>query len=234
MPMIVPFYLKTADFDEPRDPTYYLVAANGIFLVKKTRIFAAVTAATTVAGLDAVGPSLALQFPHVPRGILEQTYGFFRYVYQHFEGEAIVFIYYSPERDEFKVEAPPQRLTRRWTRSGWSMALSVEYQTIPRPCGYIKLGDAHSHADCSAFFSSTDDEDDEEDGLRVVMGRMDRVRPDVRVSFIANGIRFGLEVEDVLEGFVDPLPPPSAWTRRVICVDENQRERGHGDEGGRC
>jgi hypothetical protein len=234
MHMIVPFYLKTADFDEPTDSMYYLAAANGTFLVKKTGLFAAVTATTTMAGLDQATPALELHFPRIPSNILEQTYGFFRDIYRRFDGEAIVFIYYSPERNEFKVEPPPQRLTRRRTRSGWSTAARVEYQTIARPSGYFKLGDVHSHADSKAFFSSTDDEDDEEDGLRVVMGRFDRARPDVCVSFVANGTRFGLQVGDVLEEFVDPLPPPSAWTHRVICVDEDLRERGHRDECERC
>jgi hypothetical protein len=94
---------------------------------------------------------------------------------------------------------------------------------VTRPAGFLKLGDAHSHGDSPAFFSSIDDRDDGEDGLRVVMGRLDRPRPDICVSFVANGTRFRLDVEDVLEDFTEPLPPPEAWTRRVACRYENAR-----------
>jgi hypothetical protein len=149
--------------------------------------------------------------------LLEQIYGFFQLVFNRWDGEAVVFLYYSPARCEFLADAPPQQLTRYRTHRGWSTAGHVEYRSISRPDGFLKLGDAHSHGDSAAFFSSVDDRDDCEDGLRIVMGHLDRSRPDVRVSFIANGTRFRLEAEDVLDAFNEPLEPPERWTRRVSC-----------------
>jgi hypothetical protein len=121
------------------------------------------------------------------------------------------------------VDAPPQRLTRYRTYRGWRTAGKVEYGSLPRPAGFLKLGDAHSHADSPAYFSSVDDRDDGEDGLRVVIGDLDRSRPDVDVSFVANGTRFKLDVQDVLEHFTVALAPPEAWTRRVTCHYEDSR-----------
>jgi hypothetical protein len=211
---MIPVHLKTSDLKDVGDETYYLVAANGVFLVKTAALFSA--------GLQEQAPSLALSIPKVPRGLLEPIYGFFQLVYDRFDGEAVVFLYYSPERCEFQAEAPPQRLTRIRTSRGWRTASRVEYRSIPRPDGFLKLGDAHSHGDSPAFFSSTDDRDDVEDGLRVVMGRLDRPRPDVGVSFVANGTRFRVEVEDVLEEFADHTRPPEAWTRRITCRFEDR------------
>ena len=219
-------YLKTRDGGEPSDATYYLLAANGAFLAKKTPLFASITHAPTVAGLEQQVPALDLSFPKLPRDLLEQIYGFFQFVYKRLDGEAIVFIYYSPDRGEFHVDAPPQTLTRYRTHHGWRTLGSVEYRAIPRPEGFLKLGDAHSHGDCHAFFSSTDDRDDAEDGLRVVMGKLDRPELDVCVSFVAGGTRFKLEPGSVLEDFTEPVPPPQAWTERVFCRYEDRHGVG--------
>jgi hypothetical protein len=229
---MIPFYLKTADFGEAIDSTYYLVAANGVFLVKRSGLFSSVTEAGTVTGLVTQRPSLALSFPKLPRSLLERIYGFFKFVYDRLDGEAVVFIYYSPELGEFRADAPPQTLTRYRTVRGWQTEGRVEYRFLPRPEGFLKLGDAHSHGDSHAFFSCVDDRDDGEDGLRVVMGDLDRAEPDVRVSFVANGTRFELEAGDVLEDFSEAAPSPESWTRRITCRYEDPghraRQDGHG------
>jgi hypothetical protein len=218
----IPVYLKTRDGGEPSDPTYYLLAANGVFFVKKTRLFRSVTEAVVVAGLEQQLLSLDLAFPKLPRHLLERIWGFFQFVYDRLDGEAIVFIYYSPAQGEFYVDAPPQTLTRHRTRHGLLTQGNVEYRSIPHPEGFLKLGDAHSHGNSAAFFSSTDDRDDSEDGLRVVMGKLGRPEPDVCVSFVANGTRFRLESGTVLEDFQKPLPPPEAWIQRVTCRYEDR------------
>lgn len=226
----IPVYLKTPEAGEPSDTTYYVLASNGVFLAKKTPLFASITQAPAVAGLEQQVPSLELSFPKLPRDLLERIYGFFQFVYKRLDGEAIVFIYFSPERGEFRVDVPPQTLTRYRTHHGWRTAGNVEYRSIPRPDGFLKLGDAHSHADCPAFFSSTDDRDDAEDGLRLVMGKLDRSQPDVCVSFVTCGTRFTLEPEGVLEDFTEPVPPAQAWTERVLCRYEDRH--GLGGYGG--
>jgi hypothetical protein len=218
---MIPVYFKTGDFVEPAPPLYYLVTAQGNFLVKKTSLFTSITEVTAIPGLLDQGESLSLRFPKVPREILEQMYGFFDAVYQKWEGEAIVFLYYSPGDGAFRLEAPPQTLFRHQSAYGfWRTEMKVEYGYWPRPPGFIKLGDAHSHADLPAFFSCTDDRDDQEDGLRITLGHLDRARPDVSVSFVASGARFALKAESVLEDFSAPLPPPPAWLERVTCREK--------------
>lgn len=223
---MIPLVLKTGDFVAPGQPAYYLVAANGAYLVKNTRLFSSVTESKVIAGLEPESPSLRLAFGKVPRQLLEKIYGFFQFVYDRVDGEAIVFLYYCPERAEFHVEAPPQWVTRYRCDEEWRTRGSLEYRAIPRPPGFLKLGDAHSHGDSSAFFSRIDDRDDGEDGLRIVIGRLDRAWPDVCVSFVANGTRFELEPNDVLEDFNLPLlPPPVEWSRRVRCRYEDRGQR---------
>jgi hypothetical protein len=223
---MIPIHLKTPEFSEPASPLYYLVAANGVHLVRKTKLFTAVIAAPVVAGLETQTPTLTLAFDRLPRDLMERMYGFFLAVYRKWEGEAIVIIYYSPTQRRFLVGVPPQTLTRHRVSGQWRTCGRMDYGALRRPEGFLKLGDAHSHADLPAFFSHTDDEDDEEDGLRIVMGWLDRARPDLRVSFVAGGTRFMFEPEEVTESFSEAREPPESWLRRVS-VCEEVRRRDH-------
>lgn len=219
---MIPVCFKTTDFTEPAASLYYLVTADGNFLVRKTGLFASVTEARVIPGLLEQRESLTLNLPRVPRSIMERMYDFFDAVHTRWGGEAIVFLYYSPEKRSFRLAVPPQTLFRYQTISGfWRTEMRVVYGWLPRPEGFIKLGDAHSHGDLPAFFSCTDDKDDRDDGLRITLGRLDRSRPDVEVSFVVNGTRFILNPEDALEDFFDPVPPPPEWLERVTCQMED-------------
>ena len=225
MPPIIPIYLKS-ETEAPADPLYYVVAANGTFLVRKTLLFTATTTVNEVIGLEPEAPAVALHFPKIPRAIMERVLGFFRLVYRRWDGEAVVVLFYSPERGEFLADAPPQVLQRFRSRDRWRTEGRVEYGAIARPDGFLKLGDVHSHGDCAAFFSRTDDRDDDEDGLRIVVGRVDRARLDVCASFVANGCRFSLSPRDVIETSsapFSPVAPPEEWVRRVVCRYETSR-----------
>ncbi len=217
---MIPAYFKSESFLPPAAPYYHLVAANGVYLVRNTELFSSVTKVDAVPGLAPEEESCTLYFPRVPREITAQLYGLFQAVYDEWEGEAVAFLYYTAESRTFLVDVPPQVLFRhRWV-DGWSTEKKVIYGSLPRPEGYVKLGDAHSHANFPAFFSCTDDRDDVEDGLRLVVGDLHRVEPSISVSFVASGTRFALRPEDVLEDFSTPAPPPREWLERVVLQEE--------------
>jgi hypothetical protein len=65
-----------------------------------------------------------------------------------------------------------------------------------------------------------DDQDEAcENGLHIVIGHLDRQQPDMSVSFVASGTRFILRLEDAVEGFTTPRPPPSQWLQQVQCCE---------------
>lgn len=234
---MLPVYLKTGDTQPPTDPVYYVVAANGTFLVRNTALFTATTPTAEVIGLERQQQEVRLHFPKIPRPVMERIIGFFRMVYLRWDGEAIAFLFYAPDRREFRVEIPSQTLPRLRSGEGWRTAGRLEYATVPRPEGFLKLGDVHSHRDSPAFFSSIDDRDDNEDGLRVVVGRLGRARVQVRASFVANGCRFAVAPHDVIETSptpFSPVSPPEEWMRRVVCryepVVSTNEWRGIGHE----
>jgi PRTRC genetic system protein A len=217
---MIPTFFKDAGFAEPAAPLYYLVAGNGLFLVRRTGLFTSISRASGVAGLEEQKPELVLRFGKIPRAMMERIYGFLKWAWREWESEAILFLYYSPETGKFLLDAPPQTIFLYRRMGRWNAEGRVAYRTLARPESYVKLGDVHSHGDLPAFFSAQDDRDDLEEGLKIVMGRMDRERPEVEVSFVAAQRRFPLRPEDVLEGFSAAVPPPRQWIERVQCEYE--------------
>lgn len=223
---MIPFYVDTPEGPEPPEPIYYMVAANGTFLVNRTELYTAVTATRSLPGLLRREPSLDLAFPRLPRQLMERVYGFFKTVYLAWEGEAIVFLFYAPAERTFHVGVPPQTLFRYRSGDRWRTEGRVSYGYLPRGPGRIKLGDIHSHASAAGFFSCRDDADDAtHDGLRIVLGQMHRRQPDVSVSFVTQGTRFVLRAEDVVEDFRAALTPPRAWLRQVTCREPGEPPR---------
>ena len=219
---MIPTFLKTAGFAEPEAPLYYLVAANGTFLVRKTGLFTSVCRTNSVAGLEAQTPSVALRFGKIPKALMERVYGFFAWAWRQYQSEAILFLYYDPDTGRFLLDAPPQTIYLYRRMGKWRAEGRVTYGTLPRPQGHIKLGDLHSHADLPAFFSLQDDHDDCEEGLKIVMGHMDRAAPDVEVSFVAGKHRFPVKPEEAFEDFIVPLPPPRLWVQRIHCEYDSE------------
>jgi hypothetical protein len=220
-------YLKTPGFQEPPVALYYLVASNGIYLVKKTPLFASVTEAGAIHGLEPQAQAVTLAVPRVPREVMEAVYGFFLEAYRRWESEAVALLFLAPATGAFRVEIPPQTIVRYRAFGGWRTEQRVEYGPTERPKGHLKLGDLHSHAGMPPFFSHTDDRDDREDGLRVVVGRLDRVKPEVRVSFVSGRTRFSLDPEEVIEEFSDPVPPPDEWLAQITCRDQGEVSDEH-------
>ena len=198
-------YFKEPGFQDPKQPLYSLVASNGCFLVRNTVLFSSVTEAP-VPGLEPQRPSLTLHFGKLPREVMEKALGFFRWAWKTHGSEAIVLLFYNPKTRLFHVQAPPQTV---------HYAMSVKYTAIERPAGFLSVGDIHSHGGGMAHFSGTDDEDDKADGLRLVMGYVDKANPDICCSFIAGGTRFRVPVEDAAEDFHGVIEPPDEWKSQL-------------------
>jgi hypothetical protein len=220
--MRIPIHCKTGKPPDPSLSLFYLVAASGVFLVKKSGLYFSVTRTEKILGLADQDEELILKFPRVPRQLMATVYGFFRQVFRLYQGEAVALIFYSPEQKRFRVGVPPQKLFRYQSCGRWRTEGRVVYGHYPRPDGFLKLGDIHSHGDEPAFFSNIDAEDDaKQDGLRIVLGHMDRESPDMEVSFVAGGTRFALQPHDAVEPFAEACSPPPSWIERVSCRSED-------------
>jgi hypothetical protein len=228
---VIPIYRKTAGFVEPPEPVYFLLSRDGLLLVQRNGLFRAAVKAEGVPELEGQKPYVELAFPKLPRELMESIYGFFQAVYDRWRAEGIVLLYYSPQQRVFRAAVPPQTIYCYQIGQRWYAEGRVKYGYHARPEGFVKLGDAHSHAYLPAFTSCVDDMDDREDGLRIVMGDLHRRVPSVSTSFVAGGHRFRLAAPTVIDDFAVPTAPPAEWLAQVTCEYERPAARREGVAG---
>lgn len=221
--MSFPVSIKGEGFKEPDDPIRFVLAGNGLFLVKEVDLYRACVKVDGVPGLLPHQESLELKFPKLPKALVQTARGFLEAVYARHRGEGILLLFYSPSQG-FRLEAPRQWIYRKSTSRA---SYGVKYENLPAPEGFVKLGSWHSHADAAAFHSREDHHDEiKEDGLHIVTGNLDRASPSFSLSFVVNGHRFFLEKEAVMEEYDRPIPPPSEWLEKVTCVERYRSWRG--------
>jgi hypothetical protein len=217
--MSLPVVVKRPGVGEPASPLYYMVAANGIFQVRRTRAYRAVTRVFTIPGLLHASEQLECHFPRLPGELIEPVVAFFREVWRVHRAEAMVLLFYDGARGRFRVDAPAQSVTG-WVRETGRLrpAHGVRYAELAPPAGFVVFGSIHSHGDLPAFASQADCEDElvRGDGLHVVYGGLEAARPSSSAAFVANGVRFELAPDAVLE----PLrasggAAPAEWLARV-------------------
>ena len=212
---MIPLYLKGADFAEPADAVYYLLARDGLFLVKRTPVFVSCIRAQGLPWLAGVREEVRWRGPRIPSPLLGRVVGFFREVYQRYQAEAVVLLLCRADRPAFEMEVPEQVVAGGHAR----------YQIGPCPAGLIRVGTLHSHAGAEAFHSDLDDLDERHaDGLHVTVGTLDR-RPTYACSLMVDGRRFPLTPLEVFEAIPadggDPADP--AWLARLR-VEEVPRD----------
>jgi hypothetical protein len=218
-----PIVLKTSADASSDAEIYYVVASNGLFQVRKTECYEAVTRVTgTVPGLCPQEEYVEIDFPKLPRALVRKVLTFFRAVYERYGGEAIVILFYQPQTRTFRAVAPAQQIPGYWTWDGrWRAVLRLSYREPERPAGYLRFGTIHSHAEFPAYSSPTDCADEHYgDGLHLVFGHLNRAEPSREASFVANSARFALDADDVLPGCDVPQGTPDAgWMARVCRIE---------------
>jgi len=214
-----PVLLKTEPDVAVDERLYYEVASNGIFQVKDTELYRAVTQVTRdVPGLYPSRERLEMRFPPLPAEPLQEVLVFFAEVNRRYEGEAIVMIFFDPGTRSYCFDAPPQRITGyRDSRGKLRAYLRLDYGSAPRPEGHLLFGTIHSHADLSAYSSGIDCDDERfGDGLHVVYGHFGTSSLSRSAGFVAGGRRFHVEPAHVLPSCSLPERPARAdWLARV-------------------
>lgn len=224
---LFPVVVKDAAFRPPDAAAYYVLARDGVYLVRRTDLFAAsMRVDGGVPGLLPHHTALALALPRIPRLLVEQAVGFFRAVYDRLGGEAILVVFYRPPAPgrpgRFALGAPPQRVRGRFERGRFRAELHLDYGTCERPePGFREIGTVHSHADLGPTHSLVDEHDERgAPGLHVTIGYVHTVVPAFAAAWVAGGTRFALAPEDVLEPFERVRRWPAFWMRQLTVVCE--------------
>ena len=227
---VFPLVVKDDAFEPPAAPTYYLVAADGMYLHRETPLFTAtVPVDGGVPGLRPHEARLELHLPRLPTPVLERAVSFFQAVYERWQGEAILILFYAPPADgrgwRFALGAPPQLLRGRFESGRFRADLRLDYGACPRPAPeFLKLGTFHSHA-CVAPGHSTTDEHDElyEAGLHLTAGWVNTARPGFSAAFVVGRTRFSVRPDDILPPFRTRRRFPASWLEQVTVACDTWR-----------
>jgi hypothetical protein len=199
--------------------TFYVLAANGLFLERHTPLFSAsVPAPAGVPGLTEHATGLVLRLPRIPSVLVERAVGFFRAVWARWEAEGILLAFYAPTLRRFALTAPPQRVTGRVERGRFRADLRLDYLPCAPPGPeFLCVGSLHSHGAFGARHSAVDAHDERfEAGLHVTVGHVTRTRPEFEASFVVGGCRFPLAPEAVLGRFARARPPLERWFDEIV------------------
>ena len=181
---------KNGKFKPPGD-CYYLVASNGVFLIKENKVFSASVMVDERLDLEEHSEGIKWKLPNIPCRQVHRAIAFFRHVRELYQSESLLWIYYSPaEQEEYDLYAPVQKVS--------DVSVSTEDKT-PTPDGWLKIGTMHSHPG-EAFHSGGDDEDEKYfDGLHVTIGNLHKIIPDFSCSVVVAGKRFILPTDQILD-----------------------------------
>lgn len=185
-----PFFLKDRDFEAPDVPIQYILARNGLYVVKRSSVFTSCTRVEGLPWLDDLEEGYRLNAPKLPAWVLAQSLAFFRAVYGRFGSEAILLIHYAPASGEYRLDAPPQEVA----------PLSCFYEPQPVPEGQVKVGSIHSHGQLPGVHSEADEEDERfDDGLHIALGRILSDQPSLDCELVIGASRFVLNPSEALE-----------------------------------
>jgi PRTRC genetic system protein A len=197
MPCLFPVYQEPPDGTlQPGNIAQYNICENGIFLTK-SMCGGAIT--VKVDGLPGCGTGreiVKILKRKMPMSIFWQTVDFFKHVEDHFKEdglEAYILVGYDPKENKFFLSVPPQKVG----------CASVEYDIstfrAEHPGCYIVM-DIHSHTSrMGAFFSGTDDNDDNRDRFSMVLGMISKIIPEYKVRFSTMSRRQDYDLEDIFE-----------------------------------
>jgi hypothetical protein len=224
---LVPVVLKDAAFRPPDADTYYIVAGNGFFLERRTELYTAKVAVDGgVPGLLPHETQLDLRLPRrLPRALVETALGFFRAVYDRWDGEGILVMFYAPSDGarpvRYRLEAPPQKIQGRVERGRFRADLRLDYGACERPGDeWRKLGTFHSHGPVGPRHSTIDARDELwETGLHLTAGYVNSPLPEFEASFVVNATRFPVGVDDVLERPRAARRHPKRWLDAIEVIE---------------
>ena len=121
----------------------------------------------------------------IPGSILEEIVTFFK---REPHKEAAVQIFYDTETEEYELYYPEQKVS----------AYSVVFKRNPQlEADKVLVMDAHSHGGMSAFFSSIDDHDEKGTRLFLVIGKLDREKPEWKLRAGIAGFYKNLRLSDI-------------------------------------
>lgn len=206
-----PIYILEKGVKLPKNGTYYVITAKGIFLHKENDLIKALVRVEQISFLENARPWARHHFPKIPTELIVQAINFFKKVYQEFGTEAVLLLHYAKKEKRFRLSCPEQK----------TVELGVDFKKDFRFPGFQLVGTIHSHSWLEAFHSQIDDKDNGGlDGLHITFGDLDTPYFSASCSLMVNAGRFMIKPEDLLEG-VEKVE----WKRTLNRNEEDELQR---------
>lgn len=166
----------------------YVLAGNGIFIRVETRFFEAILpiAPCTVRGLAPLQYHFQIKVPRIPACLLDTVLTDARRARRTDGGLNEVLYQFHHHGQAVQVKKPPQQTTATSV-----LATSMDDAAV--------ICDLHSHGNMRAFFSRTDDDDEQATKAYVVIGKLD-TEPEIRLRVGVYGYWHPLPVTAVFTG----------------------------------
>lgn len=222
-----PVYLKTEEGEpRPTDPFFYYITKNGIFKCRNNQFFESDVECKTLPDLVSHKSGLTLNFPIIPKELIERIVGFFSLIHKKQNSEAAIVLVWNTLSSEVEAICPQQEATVTESYvSPWSgkevkgSPIDVHYDIPDLPPHLIVFGDVHSHVEMTAYSSFTDTSDEvHRPGIHAVVGRIDEEPPQFHIEACIDGMRFSIKNPDhVWERYHkrDEATVPQSWIDRV-------------------
>ena len=172
----------------------YILAGNGLFIRTETRFFSVLMpiAKATVRGLPSLAFDFQLKIPLLPVSLLSNVLTNARLV-RNADGRLNEVLYHLHHNGRsVQLIKPPQQTT----------AVSI---AAPENATNTLLCDPHSHGNMAAFWSSTDNADEQAARLYAVIGHLDS-QPEIRLRVGCYGYWHPLPLTAVFAPTQGPFP----------------------------
>ena len=176
-----------------------------IYEVRNNQIGTFIAEADSVSLFSKVRAGFIPALPKIPYSILSEIIAFFKtYVTEKSENEAMANIYWSFEEEKYRVHVPKQTVTKA--------SVDTNLPDIDEE-KFLLVMEVHSHNTMGAVFSRTDDKDEIATRLYTVIGRLDKVFPDMTTRISVGGKHLVIDPAIVFDGIGGEFP--EKWKEAV-------------------
>lgn len=169
-----------------------------VFEVRSNKIGTFIAPTENVIDFQKVRAGFIPALPKIPYNIWSDIIAFFKsFIGKSEELEALAYIYWSFEEERYYVVVPKQKVSKDrvdavlpdMDEDKWLLAAEI-----------------HSHNTMNAYFSHIDDKDEKATRIYIVVGRMDKIFPDVEARISCGGKFVKIEPSDIMEGYTSDYP----------------------------
>lgn len=189
---------------------------GNVYEIRSEKMGTFIAKAENVTMLDKVRAGFIPALPKIPYEILSEIISFFKsYITESKEFEALAYIFWSFEDEEYFVYIPKQKVSKARVIPECSIADDEKNLLVMQ---------IHSHNTMPAFFSRDDDAGEQATKLYSVVGRLDKVFPNIKTRISVGGKFVEINPSTVFDGFEGMFP--EEWQESVELDSRFVKEAG--------